>query len=182
MKEDYLWDKTGTDPAIEKLESALRVFSAAEAPLPVLPVEATSAKRTFFSGLVPFAFAAACIAIAALAWGVWMQFAKAPVEDQRAAGTQPSDAHPAPPAAKPEPPYIKDTVLPAERPAPKHFVRVAGRQKPRKSNTVLSTIPAETTKPKFTAEEIYAYNQLMLALTITSDKLGQVRDKAIGED
>jgi hypothetical protein len=46
------------------------------------------------------------------------------------------------------------------------------------------TARVNTRKPEataFTKEEIYAYNQLMLALSITSDKLNLVKEKIPGE-
>ena len=40
MNEDYLWDKTGEDPEIEKLENALQVFRYKETAPPALPAKA----------------------------------------------------------------------------------------------------------------------------------------------
>ena len=39
MKEDYLWDKTGSDPEIEKLENALKAFRYQETAPPELPAK-----------------------------------------------------------------------------------------------------------------------------------------------
>ena len=40
MKEDYLWDKTGRDPEIEKLENALLAFRCRPADAPSVAAEA----------------------------------------------------------------------------------------------------------------------------------------------
>jgi hypothetical protein len=181
MKKDYLWDKTGSDPAIEKLESALRMFGAAESPMPVFPVETSPAKRSFLARFMPLVFAAASLAIAAVGWGVWIQISAPGVGDAEALIVAPPvDSGPPAPVNKPAPPYI--AVSPASKPSEEiEIPKASARASRPRSRTVLRTIPAETRQPKFTAEEVYAYNQLMLALSITSDKLGQVRDKANGE-
>lgn len=179
MREDYLWDKTGSDPAIERLENALRAFSYEESAQPILPVMVVPEKRSFFwRPFVPAAFAmAACLAIAAISWSVWMGTSNTLPAGDQAAGPGPAIVTPAPPR-KPEPPYSFG-IVPSVAQGPTHIARVA-RPKIRRNRTVLRTIPAEI-EPKFTKEEIYAYDQLMLALSITSDKLNLVREKTVGE-
>jgi hypothetical protein len=183
MKEDYLWDKTGSDESIEKLENALRIFSHDKEAAFAVPVAAAAEKWSFFKGLKPLVFAAACLAIAAIAWGGWMQLSTvAPVEDQAFVAAPPIEDQQTPTnnlIALPS-----DPVGPAVAPAPT-IVRTVHRPLRNKrggGRTVLHTPPAEAPKPEFTKEEIYAYDQLVLALSITSDKLGQVREKAIGEN
>jgi hypothetical protein len=176
MKEDYLWNKTGSDPAIEKLEKALRGFSYEESAQPVLPVIVVPEKKAFRFRFAPFAFAvAACLALAVISWSVWKLASNtSPVED-RAAGPAPGTVAPAAPGK----PGSGDKDTPATRET-RQVAQVTPRPKIRRGRTLLKTIPAEI-KPKFTREEIYAYDQLMLALSITSDKLNLVREKAIGE-
>lgn len=181
MKEDYLWEKTGSDPAIEKLESTLRAFSYEESAQPVLPVAIVPQRRSFMLRFAPLAFAMAGLAFVAVVWGAWMKFS--PVSDQ---GTQISTVMPmvVTPSAlvpgKPAPPYIQKTIAP-KAPETVQFTRTIARRpsKAHESHPVTIAVAANG-KPKFTKEEIYAYDQLVLALSITSDKLGQVREKAIG--
>lgn len=178
MKEDYLWDKTGSDPSIEKLENALRAFSCEESAQPVLPVVIVPAKRPVWFRFAPFAFAlAACLAVAVISWSVWTLGSKNPsADDQAGASVSNVDKLPVSAPHKPAPPYSRDIDVTQ----PRQVATIATRPKIRKNRTVLKIIPARN-KPEFTKEEIYAYDQLMLALSITSDKLGQVRDKAMGE-
>ncbi len=60
MKEDYLWNKTGNDPEIEKLENALKAFRYQETAPPALPAKIipfeTKTSRGFFR--LAFAFTA----------------------------------------------------------------------------------------------------------------------------
>jgi hypothetical protein len=182
MREDYLWDKTGSDPEIERLEHALRAFSYEESAQPVLPVVVVPEKRWFGFRFAPFVFAmAACLAIAGISWSVWTRVSNLPpAGDQAAASIPNTDKTPVSAPHKPVPPYSGD-IDPPKAAGPDHFAKVSTRpSKIRRNRTVLRTIPAQS-KPEFTKEEIYAYDQLMLALSITSDKLGQVREKAIGE-
>ena len=180
MKEDYLWDKTGTDPAVEKLENALSVFRFDESSLQI-PVRAGAPVegRRYFKFL-SFGFAAAaCACVAVIMWALW-----APVSNpNRVSAPEQAIARPAEEILdtvdnKPDVPVIVDVKAPASnighyKNAVKKAVRpvaVAARVKK----------PAPAAAP-FTKEEIYAYNQLMLALSITSDKLNLVKEKIPGE-
>jgi hypothetical protein len=59
MKEDYLWNKTGSDAEIEKLENALKAFRFEAQEPPALPTKVTSSdeKRPFSFFKLGFAFA-----------------------------------------------------------------------------------------------------------------------------
>jgi hypothetical protein len=178
MKKDYLWDKTGSDESVEKLENALRVFRHDSDTAFVVPAGPTSGKWGFFTGFRPLVFAAASIAIAAIGWGAWVQESgfKAMPDEAFVAG--PLIESPTPPVDRFEPGLEPDHAPDAS------IIKTAYRPRPAKrtARTVIRTKPAEARKPEFTKEEIYAYGQLVLALSITSDKLGQVREKAIGEN
>src|SRR4030095_14620048 len=70
MKEDYLWNKTGSDAEIEKLENALKAFQFQAQEPPALPTKVTSSdeKRPFSFFKLGFAFAfAASVAVVAFA-------------------------------------------------------------------------------------------------------------------
>ena len=104
MNEDYLWDKTGGDPEIERLENVLAAFRYAETDAPaveakVLTLEPRPARFQFFR----FKYAAASLAFAALVFAVSLQFSsdETNVENESAqalkskqiAATEPNNAN-----------------------------------------------------------------------------------------
>lgn len=189
MKEDYLWDKTGKDPEIEHLENALRAFRWQETAPPALP-----AKIIPFEAKSPFRFFRLSVAFAGFAaltlvcLGIWFQFANGKIET----------AQNAPETAAPqkvetltkEVSVEKQANFPVEKPeTPKQLVerktekvgKIAAPQIVRKNNsTVARNIKIKKPSEKLTKEETYAYNQLMLALSITGSKLKLVREKIDG--
>ena len=76
MKEDYLWNKTGSaDPEIERLENALAVFRYVETEPPALPAKIIPFERKTPGSFFRLAFAfAACAAFVIISLGVWLQF------------------------------------------------------------------------------------------------------------
>lgn len=192
MKEDYLWDKTGEDPDIERLENALQVFRYKETAPPELPAkvlpfrkeEPAAAPRKIFS----FALAAAaCLVFGIIALGVWLQVLKnnAEVPADLTQTAKPEIAEP-----PPETPVGDPDVLPVENVEnPKQFsarkiaairriVPVKISRKETKARNVRATKP----DVRLTKEEQYAYDQLMLALSITSSKFKLVKDKVEGTE
>lgn len=187
MNEDYLWDKTGSDPEIEKFENALRSFAHRETSPPAIPVEVAKAANVVpFPGKPASRFlryamaAAACLVFLAVSFGIWMQFAAYDREDEIATTEQQSDpdvpkntaakssGEPgintginAPPEAQIVPAAARKTVLPVAR---KNIAKT--------KNSRISTGAV-----KLTEEEEYAYDQLKLALSITGSKLKLIRDK-----
>lgn len=180
MKEDYLWDKTGTDPAIEKLENALSVFKFDESSLQI-PVSARAPVegRRFFKFL-SFGFAgAACAGVAVIFWGLW-----APVSNPNTVPPEPEQAFTQPDTRPqeidngPDVPVIADVKAPA--PTAAHYKKAVKKAVRPAAVTARVNKQKQAAEP-FTKEEIYAYNQLMLALSITSDKLNLVKEKIPGE-
>lgn len=210
MKEDYLWNKTGENADIEKLEIALKAFRYQESappalPAKIVPFEKKSSRRFFRLSFAFAAFAAALI----ICFGVWFQFSADKIET----------ATELPEIIAPnfEENYAKE--IPAQKPTvtvnqrvkmPKQFieqkaVKIETQKQSIKGKIVeIKNIPAvenqkqfsarsldaeklnnpvvqniEIKKPpvKLTKEEKYAYDQLMLALSITSSKLKLVTDK-----
>jgi hypothetical protein len=185
MKEDYLWDKTGTDAEIEKLEKTLQVFRAETNIAPAIvrasvPVAEESPRRRFFSFSRALAFAASLMFVLILV-GVWFQVPtkNISVGDNLAQTITPEIGIeiPDPPAEKPPAPVIKKpgTFAPNKIKFAEPSVRQDRTTAGPKSKT-------RNPKPKIvlTEEEKYAYDQLMLALSITSSKLKMVRDKVDG--
>lgn len=182
MKEDYLWDKSGTDAEIEKMENTLAQFRYQETPAPViiqekvLTVEAKP-KYRFFNFSHAFSFAS-CAAFVLILLGVWFYNADKILEIGNELAKEIT------PEVKINLPEKRDfiepdreikTSQPPERPA---FTKakfsskkpISLKAKPFKRNDKKQAV-------KLTEEEQYAYDQLMLALSITSSKLNLVKEK-----
>ena len=223
MKEDYLWNKTGEDAEIEKLENALKAFryqeiAPPELPAKIIPFE-TKKRRGFFR--LSFGFAAfAAVLIVCL--GFWFQTSNGNIEpvNYLAETATPSineeisnnsDADLVMPSPQESTAVVPTAVSDASRFRVKNSGAVenasAGRTHdgsrddrgtlalaPRnivKSSKSISVITPrndenakniEAAKPavKLTKEEKFAYDQLMLALSVTSSKLKLVSDKIEG--
>lgn len=195
MKEDYLWDKTGADPEIEKLENALLAFRYQEndppaLPAKIIPFEKKSPRRFF-----QFAFAsAACAALVLVSFGVWLQFSinKTEVANNSVKSVSPQKDFELPKeklSEKPESEDIKETsdlsqtkIDNSKQTAKKNVVKVSKfvPVKTQKNNIIERKTKAKTPDLELTEEEKYAYNQLMLALSITGSKLKIVKDKVEG--
>lgn len=188
MKEEYLWDKTGDiDPEIERLENALAVFryQATEPPaLPakIIPFESKTPRSLFRSA---FAFGA-CAASLAICLGVWLQTSSnkivvvknsietiAPQRAEKAASGLPVKAADDSIVGKVEIPKQS-----ADRVSIKaiKIVQPAARQ----NKAIAQNVRVKKPAVKLTKEEKYAYDQLMLALSITSSQFKLVKDKVSG--
>lgn len=181
MKEDYLWDKSGADPAIEKLEKTLSDFRFDESSLR-MPVAAHSrSERAPFFRFLSFGFAgaAACVAVAVISWALWNRAPAPnnPFPDEAQTFTK-HDVTASPGDTLPGKPDVREISRPAIR---------TGHRKGTVKRPVGTAIAADRPRNKkpetvnLTKEEIYAYNRLMLALSITSDKLNLVKEKITGE-
>jgi hypothetical protein len=137
---------------------------------------------------------AACLAFGLIALGAWFQILKNNMETDR----QARETKHTPPVLPAQPEQIKQTPganPPAEERAQERETKKFARQKPAPVKTVFKfrkpavrntllaqgrNIKTEKPKVRLTEEERYAYNQLMLALSITGSKLKIVRDKVQG--
>ncbi len=190
MNQDYLWDKTGDDSEIKELENALHAFRSNETIAPSLPpqiivVEKQPSRKFFQWG---FAFAT-CASIAFVSIGFWFQITRNPdIVKNLPPKTSVQNSAPSKTEA-----IIEATVeqqgnlvsTPSSKPTRKKSnttnkkrrrntkrLRKVGSRKNRSRNTMPKVV--------LTKEERYAYEQLMLGLSITSSKLKIVRDKARG--
>jgi hypothetical protein len=186
MNEDYLWDKTGEDSEIEGLENALQVFRYRETAMPepsakVLPFRREPSRKIFSYAMA----AAACVAFAAFGLVVWLQISnnKTVVGENLAETTVPQNNTRSNAATVEKPNNLIDVKLPNTRPS---FERKAVKirqpvpafvQRKETKGQVIRHIKPDV---RLTKEEQYAYNQLMLALSITSSKLKMVKDKVEG--
>lgn len=187
MKEDYLWDKTGKDPEMERLENALQAFRFAEAAPPALPAKIipfeTKTPRKFFR--LAFAFAA-CAVFVIVALGVWLKVSndKIQIAEDSTRTTAPqikkniSDEV----SVKKQDEAIVKKVEVSKQSVERKVVRTYKSVSAISRQNNLTAQNARIKKPtiKLTKEENYAYSQLMLALSITSSKLKLVKDKVEG--
>jgi len=172
MNNEYLWEKTGQDHEIEKLEESLAAFRYRETAPPSLPVKKT-AHRWNWRFTLAFASAAAAMIMMA----TWLQIPDS-IDTNNATTTFVLDSEipePAPVEIKSVP--FQPTAAPA-RPA-------ARPDRPKKNYAAAPLIARSTRTNKsatasLTREERYAYERLMLALSISSSKLKIARDAIDG--
>ncbi len=206
MKEDYLWDKSGNDPEIEKLENALKAFRQKDTTPPVVPAKTSTIeeKRNNPWGFFRLGFASfACFALAIISLGVF-QFTQNETQSIAKIDLKKSVIEPV--TKKND--YIKQDTISKEifteekqnkptvvkatfKPTKKKKRKIINRKKVAKKSThktairkkVKTNLPEQKVEiSELTAEEKYAYNQLMKALAITSSKLKIVKDKVQGLD
>lgn len=188
MKEDYLWDKTGAvDPEIERLENALAVFRYQETEPPALPAKIIpferKAPRNFFR--LVFAFAAGA-AVVAVCFGVWLQISNNKIEvakDSIETIAQPVEEK-AVNEIRTETPdnSIVEKIELTKSPGEPKIVKARNIARPtaRQNKTIAQKVESKKPEIKLTKEEKYAYDQLMLALSITSSQFKLVKDKVDG--
>jgi hypothetical protein len=183
MKEDYLWDKTGEDAEIERLENALASFRYRETAPPALPAEAFAIEKESPRKFFRFGFAfAAFAAILAIFFTVWFQAAtgKIPAARSIAGNAVPKNADKIENKEPEVAPVraVEKTPRSSQPTVIKTRYRSAFPVRPNKltARNFKAAPPAET----LTREEKYAYDQLMLALSITSSSLRIVKDKVDG--
>ncbi len=188
MNEDYLWNKTGADAEIEKLENQLRAFryrKTAPPALPALPIKAPhqtarKSNRSLYA-------IAACAMVAMILLGAWLQFSISKTKIQ----TQSAEI------VLSENEFSNSTGFIMPDSPDVTIKKTASSKQPPKSQVLSSkkslAVIAFPTKAManihradqqknvmLTKEEKFAYDQLMLALSITSSKLKMVKDKAAG--
>jgi len=179
MNNDYLWNKSGNDPEIERLEELLTEFrysgDSSASNVIEFPRKATRDYK-------PWVFSiAASLAIAASALGLWsLVSAGSDAVPENAAQVQPGPAKADVPVFT-QPELDTGTTDTAVRPQAALSARLqrasvrikprsVGKQRPEKADVA----------PALTKEERFAYNQLMLALSITSSNLQTVRESIDG--
>ena len=199
MKEDYLWDKIGENAEIERLENALKAFRYQESAPPILPSKIIPFEKKTSRGFFRLSFAfAAFAAFLIVCIGVWFHFSDVKTE---IASDSPKIT---------SPPNVENTAkeILAEKPAdliigkietPKNPIKrevvkvkkivpqivrqekkAARNLEIKQVNDLMAKNQAEKSPVELTKEEKFAYDQLMLALSVTSSKLKLVRDKIDG--
>lgn len=185
MNEEYLWNKTGEDAEIEKLENALKAFRYRETAPPAvraeqLAFEERPPRRRWFPFVFAFASAAALIL---LAFVFLFELSTKQVEEAKNFNeiTVPKFEE----KTETKNPVEETSIIPAENiEIEKSIVQpkiVKVRHTVHISKPLTKTIARKTetkkSSVKLTDEEKYAYGQLMLALSITGSKLKIVQDK-----
>lgn len=182
MNEEYLWNKTGGDAEIEGLENALKVFSYKQNATPELPAKTfviteKPGRRVFRLGFA-LAFAAAFVVVVSVAWFMVPNRKAGVVRDSaKVIAPQPAviPAVDAPPAPNAE--LSMQNNIPT-------IVKARHLARPTAKRTTTVAIQKKDINPaiNLTAEEKYAYGQLMLALSITESKLRIVKDTITGNE
>jgi len=184
MKKDYLWDKTGEDPEIERLENALAMFRYQETEPPALPAKIVPFERKTPRSFFRLAFAfAACAAFVIASFSVWLQFSNKKIEvanDSRETIAPPiiGKAQDKTSVKNPDDLIIEKVEVPKQS-FKRNVVKVKKSVPVIARQNKLTVQNVEVKKPmvELTKEEKYAYSQLMLALSITSSKFKMVKDK-----
>ena len=185
MNDEYLWNKTGEDAGIEKLENALKAFRYQETAPPALPAkvlqfEEKMPRRRWFSFAFAFASSAAVILLAFI---LFFNFSTKQIEEaQTVSEVSTPQTEEKIFAENPVqmPPVLSERKIetPLQIVQPK-IVKTRQVVHSAQVSTKTTARKAESKKPavKLTDEERYAYDQLMLALSITGSKLKIVQDK-----
>ncbi len=184
MKEDYLWDKSGAvDAEIERLENALAVFRYVETDAPALPAKIVPFEPKKPRGFFRLAFAfGACAALVIISLGVWFQFSDKKVEvvkDAPETIAQPIADETS--ITEPNEPITAKTES-AKQSVTRNAVKVKKSvpATPRQNNLTAQRVEVKKPTVSLTKEEKYAYDQLMLALSVTSSTFKKVKDKVDG--
>jgi hypothetical protein len=181
MKNDYLWDKTGNDAEIERMENALLAFRCPQNDAPKIPNNVLSFKKAPPRKFFPvFRALAASFVLAFVLIGVWFYFDSKPETAQHKIFENPAQKDVSEKQNKIEFPTTEQVSTDEkfekriEKSEPKtnkqnyKIQKLIYKPKPKKAekNQIL----------KLTAEEKAAYEKLMLALSITGSKLKIVKD------
>lgn len=180
MKDDYLYDKNGSNPEIERLEGLLSVFRYQEIAAPALPIanpvdvaEKTSIWRFRFA----YAFGASAAVVTLI--GAWVLFSGGRQgSENELSSSAPAHDQPFEIGVHIRSPVEEIGNDKAASPPTAKYRRTASFSARRHAKAVRS-IDARTA---LTKEEKYAYEQLMLALSITGSKLKIVQDTVNGTD
>ena len=187
MKEDYLWDKNGQDFEIERLENALKTFRYQETAPPVLPANIVPFEKKNPRGFFRLSFALAGFAVLMIVcFSFWLEFSHGKIEvaknSPETLASPISETIPSEISVQPSKDLIVERLETPQQSIKQNVVKISKIVATNIRSKNLATRNVEAKKPavKLTSEEKYAYDQLMLALSITSSKLKLVSDKVEG--
>ena len=175
MNNDYLWDRSGSDAEIERLESMLeglrfRPEEPPAAPTREIVIEPTRPRWFMRLGI---GFATASMATAALLFSIFPSGGT--LQPVAVVDDQPRSHEPIRTAPPLEVEYIKASATP-QRPKK----RVPKRRVRREARFAPAPEPQRPLPETLTAEERDAYRQLMTALAVAGEQLSIVRHKLNG--
>ena len=171
--DDYLWNKTGSDPEIERIEAALKSLAYRPTVPPELPAKQLvfdAPRRSFFRLRVSFATAFLAFVVIGSAW--FLLRSAQPATQQAAVKTVP-------------PAHVAAIRTEAAAPAVAVSPKVLAPSIPQRRAAASRLAPSKAIRPQtlvLTREEADAYRQLMTALSITSTNLKIVKDKLDGTE
>ena len=203
MKEEYLWDKTGSDPEIEKLETTLKEFRQKDTTPPTLPLNTLVVEKETVQNKNPFwflSFGTAAMASVGLVVVSLVFFQLSGTDEKNLVQTISKDASSAQDAILKKEVFSKsevgkETSVTSENRLMEKGTKISYTKKPKRKgikryryrNARAKKSRARRTnnglaiqKPKLTIEEKKAYDQLMRALAITSSQFKIVRGKIRG--
>ncbi len=187
MKEDYLWDKTGESPEIERLENALKVFRYQEIAPPALPAKIIPFEKKSPRSFFRFSFASAAFAaLMIVCLGVWLQYSPKKIEvakdSAETVAPQIDKKFSDEISVKKQDDLIVEKVETPKQSVKRNIVKIRKivPTNVRQNNLIARNVEAKKPAVKLTKEEKFAYDQLMLALSITSSKLKLVSDRIDG--
>lgn len=191
MKDDYLWNKTGKDSEIKKLENTLQIFRCQENQPPQISNKVISFKKESPRKLFPvFRALAASIILTFALVGIWF-YSNSKTEIAQTKTVEnviqndDSKKRNSIESIEPEKAVI-ETISTNEKPEIKIEKPKSKIQKQNfRVQKLIYKPKAKTQKNetvKLTEEEKEAYEKLMLALSITSSKLKIVKDKVQNTD
>ncbi len=195
MKNDYLWNKTGNDSEIEKLETALKQFQFQDSALPEISSNVVQFKNTktfkfpiFRAIAAGFIFAFGLIVFWFIYAGSEQEIVQTFKPDESAKEINLKVENSVENVRKVEKDIYKNS---GEIKPEKHFINLKAKSKNQNRNAQKLIYKNEVRKTesknktqfvKLSVEEKEAYDNLMLALSITSSKLKIVRDKVQNTD
>ncbi|PYT01320.1 MAG: hypothetical protein DMF63_00255 [Acidobacteria bacterium] len=179
MNDEYLWQKTGVDPEIERLEQKLAVFRYRESTPPVMITETTVASPRRWRIPLAFSFAAALVAVVLISA---MLIKRSNTDNDAVVFVENPEfeiASPGPAAIEERKVAPSPNVVPQFAQAKRVKVIRASHVEGRRPKTEDRT---PVTVAALSREEKYAYRQLMIALSISSSKLKIVEDTINGNE
>ena len=175
MNDEYLWQKTGDDAEIRRLEEMLAVFRYRETAPPAIAVPV--GRSWIRPWRFPFAVTAAGFAGLLLVAGVWLNFPGQSGSDVTFIYHPSTSQDPVPTEIKvPAPPEQSEPPSPAGR--TRREIEPTTVSVPRRA----ATRSRKTRTVVLTRQEREAYEQVLLALSISSSKINIVRDTINGVD
>ena len=204
---DYLWDKSGEDAQLESLEAVLKKFAYAEIDPPRVSHAQSKPERSSPFDIFKFRFALAGLSVAATctALGLYtftrdgdnseISFVDRTVQQKAANGLDSECPEPCAGTRVGKSDMSNTETDTSRRTTNSDFAvndrampnvikvsHTAGPKKKKKKSVRMiyrpvRPLPQVTTAVAVTREEADAYNKLMLALSITGDKLRIVKDK-----